>query len=152
MAREDRHLGELDKLELSRVDLCGDTNPGNTLLSLMETSKEWRAELLIIEDMKDILAAVASISNTGHVRKLIFCTTGASWVNEVNLVDARRAWEISEQVGFIPKRLLHRARSCIPSFEGGRSVNPMGGPLEANWQRLVHFAQTGEDEVFGVPP
>ena len=145
LAREDRHLGELDKLDLSRVDLCRDTSPENPLLFLMKTSKEWRAEVLIIDDMKDILAAVASISNTGRIRNLIFCTTGASWVNDVNLEDAMRAWEISEQVGFIPKTLLYRARSCL-LLEGGNSVNPMGGPLEGNWQHMVHFAQTGEDE------
>ena len=141
LAREERHLGELDKLELSRVDLSGETNPENPLLSLMKTSKEWRVELLIIEDMKDILATLARISNTGRIRFLIFCTTGPSWLNEVNLEDVRKGWEISEAVG-----LGRKLSSNIPLFGGGMSVAPMEEEAEERWQRMVHFAQTGNHE------
>ena len=134
----------MDKLELSRVDLSGETNPENPLLSLMKTSKQWRVELLIIEDMKDILATLARISKTGHIRFLIFCTTGPSWLNEVNLEDVRKGWEISEYVGFLPKRLLSRVRplALASCFEGGMFVDPIDEEVEERWQRMVHFAQT----------
>ena len=141
LAREERHLGELDKLELSRVDLSGETDHENLLLSLMETSKEWRVELLIIEDMKDILATLARISNTGRIRFLIFNRTGPSWLNEVNLEDVRKGWEISEAVG-----LGRKLSSNIPLFGGGMSVAPMEEEVEERWQRMVHFAQTGNHE------
>ena len=140
LAREGRHLGELDKLELSRVELSGETNPENPILSLMKTSREWRVEVLIVEDSEDTLATLARISNTGRIRALFFCTTGPSWLNDVNLEDVRKGWEISEQVGLGRKG---RKLGKVATLFGGRmSV----GPMEERWQRMVHFAQTGNHE------
>merc|ERR1719158_1716027 len=100
---------------------------------------------MIVEVMEDILDTLARISNTGHIGILIFCTTGSpSWMNDVNLADVRKAWKISEQVGFLPKRLMTRVRPKVGLFEGGMSVDPlMEEEVEERWQNLLHFAQTG---------
>ena len=54
----------------------------------------------------------------------------------------RKVWEITEQFGFLSKR--HRG---LPPgfviFNGGM----IGEHLEENWQEIVDFVQTGEEEL-----
>jgi len=99
LAHGDHQHGGLDKLKLIEV-MCGiNTNPENPLLTLMKGSRKWRVEWLFIEDNKDIWATLASIANTGSVNKLV-CNVGHRWLNDVDLADVRKLWEISRRVQF----------------------------------------------------
>ena len=139
---EHQHEG-LDELRLTEVMLCGiDTNPENPLLTLMKASKEWWVEFLYIEDNKDIWATLASIANAGGI-KVLCCNVGHRWLNDVDLADVRKLWEISQSVVFQVPEDFGSRNVIISLIRGGRSTL---GSLEENWHRMVNAAQTIDAE------
>ena len=143
LAHEDHHHSALAKLELSKVKLYGRyANPENPLLTLMKASKEWRVEILFIENIKDIWATLARMANTGGIRSLLCKIGRPRWLNDVDLGDVRKMWEISEEVGFQTPDWVG-SLDVLFSMGGGRSIH---GALEENWQVVVNAAQTIEDD------
>ena len=137
-------LREVDKLGLRLPKVMmfeSGFNPEKPLLSLMKASKKWRVEFLYIEDNKDIWATLASIANNGSIKHLR-CKIGSRWLNDVNLADVRKVWEISTKAVFqVP--LDFGSRQVLVSNRGGRSGR---GSLEENWQNMVDLAQTVDEE------
>ena len=64
LARNDSCLGELDKLEPSRVDLHVSNNVKSVFfLDLMKASKKWKLEALLMDCFKEMWMTLAHISN-----------------------------------------------------------------------------------------
>ena len=144
LARDDCCLGELDKLELSGVDLRVTNNVQNIFnLDLMKASKGWKVEALLMDCFKEVWTTLADISKFGHVGCILFGPFEPLSMEKEHL---RKVWEITEDVGFPTTEGGH------VFFKGGMNKRPQEvgeESLEENWQGLLHFAEMGEDEEEG---
>ena len=141
LARDDCCLGELDKLELRRVDLRVSNNVQNIFfLDLMKASKGWKVEALLMDCFKEVWTTLADISKFGHIGGMLIQQFEPLSLDREHL---RKVWEICEDVG------LPTSEGDHVFFKGGMSKRPQEvgeGSLEENWQRLLHFAETGEED------
>ena len=98
LARNDSCLGELDKLEPSRVDLHVSNNVKSVFfLDLMKASKKWKLEALLMDCFKEIWMTLVHISKVGHIECLLIHPFEPLSLDSEHL---RKVWEISKHFGF----------------------------------------------------
>ena len=148
LARNDRCLGGLDRLELVGVNLCLSENPHNLFfLSLLKASKRWKVGVLFMDSFKDIWMMLAHISNVGRIDCLVIRLSGPLSLDAVDRENLRKVWEISKQVGFPRPCATCNVGTGYVLFEGGLGTQPLehggGGTLEENWQSVLQFVERG---------
>ena len=147
LARNDRCLGGLDRLELVGVNLCLSETPHNLFfLSLLKASKRWKVGVLFMDSFKDIWMMLAHISNVGLIDCLVIRLTEPVSLDAVDRENLRKVWEISKQVGFPRPCATCNVGTGYVLFEGGLSTQPLehgGGTLEENWQSVLQFVERG---------
>ena len=148
LARNDRCLGGLDRLELVGVNLCLSENPHNLFfLSLLKASKRWKVGVLFMDSFKDIWMMLAHISKVGRIDCLVIRPTEPVSLDAVDRENLRKVWEISKQVGFPRPCATCNVGTGYVLFEGGLSTQPLehggGGTLEEDWQSVLQFVERG---------